>query len=51
VCEPANWTDDPLKAIDTPVLVVGDHDEAIKRSHTEYIAGTIPGPRFAAAAR
>ena len=32
-----------LKAIDTPVLVVdGDHDEAIKREHTEYIAATIP---------
>jgi pimeloyl-ACP methyl ester carboxylesterase len=38
-----NWTDDQLKAIDTPVLVVdGDHDEAIKRQHTEYIAATIP---------
>jgi pimeloyl-ACP methyl ester carboxylesterase len=38
-----NWTDDQLKAIDTPVLVVdGDHDEAIKRTHTEYIAATIP---------
>ena len=22
---------------------VGDHDEAIKRAHTEYIAATIPG--------
>lgn len=38
-----NWTDEQLKAIDTPVLVVdGDHDEAIKRAHTEYIAATIP---------
>jgi pimeloyl-ACP methyl ester carboxylesterase len=38
-----NWTDDQLKAIDTPVLVVdGDHDEAIKRPHTEYISATIP---------
>jgi pimeloyl-ACP methyl ester carboxylesterase len=38
-----NWTDAQLKAIDTPVLVVdGDHDEAIKREHTEYIAATIP---------
>ena len=38
-----NWTDDQLAAIDTPVLVVdGDHDEAIKRAHTEYIAATIP---------
>ncbi|HEY4350390.1 MAG TPA: alpha/beta hydrolase [Paraburkholderia sp.] len=39
-----NWTDDQLKSIRTPVLVLdGDHDEAIKRAHTEYIAATIPG--------
>jgi pimeloyl-ACP methyl ester carboxylesterase len=39
-----NWTDAQLKAITEPVLVVdGDHDEAIKREHTEYIAATIPG--------
>ncbi len=39
-----NWTDAQLKAITAPVLVVdGDHDEAIKREHTEYIAATIPG--------
>ena len=38
-----NWTDDQLKAIDTPILVVDDdHDEAIKRPHTEYIVATIP---------
>jgi pimeloyl-ACP methyl ester carboxylesterase len=38
-----NWTDAELKAIDTQVLVVdGDHDEAIKRAHTEYMAATIP---------
>jgi pimeloyl-ACP methyl ester carboxylesterase len=38
-----NWTDAELAAIDTHVLVVdGDHDEAIKRGHTEYIAATIP---------
>jgi pimeloyl-ACP methyl ester carboxylesterase len=38
-----NWTDDQLKGIDTPVLVVdGDHDEAIKRAHAEYIAAAIP---------
>ncbi len=38
-----NWTDAQLKAITTPVLVMdGDHDEAIKRAHTEYIAATIP---------
>ena len=39
-----NWTDAQLKAITAPVLVAdGDHDEAIKREHTEYIAATIPG--------
>jgi pimeloyl-ACP methyl ester carboxylesterase len=39
-----NWTDAQLKSIKTQVLVVdGDHDEAIKRPHTEYIAATIPG--------
>ena len=39
-----NWTDAQLKTIKTPVLVVdGDHDEAIRRDHTEYIAATIPG--------
>ncbi len=41
--EQPNWTDAQIKTIDTPVLVVdGDHDEAIKRAHTEYIAATIP---------
>jgi len=41
--EQPNWTDAQLKAIDTPILIVdGDHDEAIKRPHTEYIAATIP---------
>jgi pimeloyl-ACP methyl ester carboxylesterase len=39
-----NWTDAQLKAITAPVLVVdGDHDEAVKREHTEHIAATIPG--------
>ena len=38
-----NWTDAQLQAIAAPVLIVdGDHDEAIKREHTEYIAATIP---------
>jgi pimeloyl-ACP methyl ester carboxylesterase len=38
-----NWTDEQLRSIETPVLIVdGDHDEAIKREHTEYIAATIP---------
>jgi pimeloyl-ACP methyl ester carboxylesterase len=39
-----NWTDAQLGSIRSPVLVVdGDHDEGIKREHTEYIAATIPG--------
>jgi pimeloyl-ACP methyl ester carboxylesterase len=39
-----NWSDAQLKSIKSPVLVVdGDHDEAIKREHTETIAATIPG--------
>jgi pimeloyl-ACP methyl ester carboxylesterase len=41
--EQPNWTDAQLMTITTPILVVdGDHDEAIKREHTEYIAATIP---------
>jgi pimeloyl-ACP methyl ester carboxylesterase len=41
--EQPNWSDAQLRGIDTPVLVVdGDHDEAIKREHTEYMAATIP---------
>jgi pimeloyl-ACP methyl ester carboxylesterase len=39
-----NWTEAQLRSIHAPVWVVdGDHDEAIKRAHTEYIAATIPG--------
>ena len=39
-----NWSDEQLKSIKAPVWVVdGDHDEAIRRAHTEYIAATIPG--------
>ncbi len=39
-----NWTPAQLGAIKAPVLVVdGDHDEAIKRPHTESIAAAIPG--------
>ena len=39
-----SWTDAQLKAITAAVQVVdGDHDEAIKLEHTEYIAATIPG--------
>jgi pimeloyl-ACP methyl ester carboxylesterase len=39
-----NWTDAQLRSIKSPVLVVdGDHDEGIRREHTEYVAATIPG--------
>lgn len=39
-----NWSDTDLATIKAPVLIVdGDHDEAIKREHTEYMAATIPG--------
>jgi pimeloyl-ACP methyl ester carboxylesterase len=39
-----NWSDADLARIKAPVLIVdGDHDEAIKREHTQYMAATIPG--------
>ncbi|MEH2548870.1 pimeloyl-ACP methyl ester carboxylesterase [Bradyrhizobium sp. AZCC 2262] len=42
-----NWTDTQLREIRTPVWVVdGEHDEGIKREHTEHIAATIPGARL-----
>jgi pimeloyl-ACP methyl ester carboxylesterase len=42
-----NWTAARLRTIHTPVLVVdGDHDEAIRRPHTEMMARTIPGARL-----
>ncbi len=38
------WTDAQLARITSPVWIVdGDHEEFIKRSHTEHIAATIPG--------
>ncbi|MEE7442514.1 alpha/beta hydrolase [Methylobacterium oryzae] len=38
------WTEADLKRIRAPVLIAdGDHDEGIKRAHTEYLAATIPG--------
>jgi pimeloyl-ACP methyl ester carboxylesterase len=41
--EQPNWTGAQLKTISNQILIVdGDHDEAIKRPHTEYIAATIP---------
>jgi pimeloyl-ACP methyl ester carboxylesterase len=41
--EPA-WTDAELAKISVPTaIVLGDHDEAIKRDHTEHMAAVIPG--------
>lgn len=42
-----NYTAADLARIRTPVAIVdGDHDEAIKREHTEYLAHAIPGARL-----
>jgi pimeloyl-ACP methyl ester carboxylesterase len=42
-----NYTAADLARIRTPVAIVdGDHDEAIKREHTEYLATSIPGARL-----
>lgn len=42
-----NWTDDDLKKINTPIaIVLGDHDEAITREHTDYMVKTIPGAKL-----
>jgi pimeloyl-ACP methyl ester carboxylesterase len=39
-----NWTKEQLATITTPIAVVtGDHDEAIKREHSDYMASVIPG--------
>jgi pimeloyl-ACP methyl ester carboxylesterase len=41
--EQPNWTDGQLQSIESPVWIVdGDHDEAIRREHIEYLAATIP---------
>ena len=47
------WADEPnytaadLARIVTPTAIVdGDHDEAIKRDHTEYLAHSIPGAKL-----
>jgi pimeloyl-ACP methyl ester carboxylesterase len=42
-----NWTKAVLAKIATPtVIVLGDHDEAIKRDHTAYMASSIPGAKL-----
>lgn len=39
-----SWTAAQLAAIKVPTaIVIGDHDEAITRAHTYYLAATIPG--------
>ena len=39
-----NWSDEQLRSIKAPVMIAdGDHDEAIRRAHTEDLAATIPG--------
>jgi pimeloyl-ACP methyl ester carboxylesterase len=42
-----NYTAGDLATITTPVTIAdGDHDEAIKREHTEYLARSIPGAKL-----
>lgn len=42
-----NFTEEDLRSIRVPTeIVIGDHDEAISRHHTEYLARTIPGARL-----
>lgn len=42
-----NYRAADLARIATPVAIVdGDHDEAIKREHTEYLARSIPGAKL-----
>jgi pimeloyl-ACP methyl ester carboxylesterase len=42
-----NWTKEQLGKITVPTAIVaGDHDEAIKREHTEYMASVIPGAKL-----
>ena len=42
-----NYTAADLHRIKTPTAIVdGDHDEAIKREHTEYLAHEIPGAKL-----
>lgn len=42
-----NWSKEQLAKITVPTAIVaGDHDEAIKREHTEYMASVIPGAKL-----
>jgi pimeloyl-ACP methyl ester carboxylesterase len=39
-----NWSDEEVGGLTVPTAVVlGDHDEAITRAHTDHMAATIPG--------
>jgi pimeloyl-ACP methyl ester carboxylesterase len=41
------WTKEQLAAIKVPTaIVLGDHDEAITRKHTDYMASVIPGSKL-----
>ena len=41
------WTDAELAKITVPTaIVLGDHDEAITRAHTEHMAEVIPGAKL-----
>lgn len=42
-----NWTDADLAKITTPTtIVLGDHDEAVTRAHTDHMAAVIPGAKL-----
>jgi pimeloyl-ACP methyl ester carboxylesterase len=42
-----NWTKAQLSEIRVPTaIVIGDHDEAITRAHTEFMARVIPGAKL-----
>ena len=42
-----NFTSEDLRSIPVPTeIAIGEHDEAISREHTEYIASTIPGAKL-----
>jgi pimeloyl-ACP methyl ester carboxylesterase len=42
-----SWTAAQLAQIHVPTaIVLGDHDEAIKRDHTDYMASAIPGAKL-----
>jgi pimeloyl-ACP methyl ester carboxylesterase len=41
-----NWSDEEVAKIATPTaIVLGDHDEAITRAHTDHMAAIIPGAK------